>query len=135
MLAIGLVAVCAFGTARAQQDDTIHDSDLKVLGFEKTLYPHIAMVAHVEGVVVVRVKLDDQGHVVEAVAISGTELLIPGCLTNARKWQFQPNSQKAAIIVYNFRLKGVCGERESNQFILQRPNLASITACSPTVQP
>ncbi len=47
--------------------------------------------------------LDDQGKVVQAVALSGNDLLLPDCLVNAKKWRFKPNSMRAAVIVYNLR--------------------------------
>ena len=87
----------------------MNDEDLKVVHFEDLRYPPLGRLERIQGVVVVRVKLDEKGNVVEPEAISGAKLLIPESLANAKKWSFQPNSEKAAVIVYNFRLtSGYC---------------------------
>jgi hypothetical protein len=46
---------------------------------------------------VVRLNLDDRGKVRNVKAISGQEILIEGAMANAKKWQFEPNSRKAAF--------------------------------------
>ena len=117
---------------RAQQDETIYDKDVKVVEYEDMKYPPIAETAHIEGVVVVRVKLDREGKVVDAMAASGNALLKRPCLDNAKKWKFDPNPQNAAILVYNFRLimyPALCSPEGTSLFILYPPNFASVTGC------
>jgi TonB family protein len=134
-LAISLLAVTAQVRVQAQQDTTIRDEDVKVLDFESLKYPALAQQSNYQGVVVVRVKLDSDGKVAEATAISGHKLLIPDCLANARKWRFQPTASHAAVIVYNFRLRyGKC-KPSGKFFTLETPNFATITGCAITVQP
>jgi TonB family protein len=129
-IVIGFLLVAAFSCARAQQDTTISDKDVNVTDFADLAYPPIAATASVQGVVVVRVRLDDQGKVVDALAVSGSPLLISASVRNARRWRFEPNSQKAAIIVYNFRVEGMCpNDGASSHMVLYPPNLAAITAC------
>jgi hypothetical protein len=82
-----------------------------------------------EGVVVVRVKLDDSGKVVESTALSGDQLLVHDCPENVKKWHFHPNARRAAVIVYNFRLAGWECQTEPSFFMLQRPNFATINGC------
>jgi TonB family protein len=123
---------------RAQQDETIYDKDIKFVEFEEMKYPNVAGMAHIEGVVVVRVKLDREGKVVDAMAISGNGLLWRASLENAKQWRFEPNSHNNAILVYNFRLiKGpaYCGPDNVTQFIFYPPNFVSVTGCGFTVQP
>lgn len=123
-------ADCSF----AQEEATVSDTDIQVLHFEELSYPTVAWVAHVQGVVVIRVVLDDRGNVVKAAAISGKEQLITDCLANAKKWKFHPNPQKMAVIVYKFTLPPVdCGSAKSF-FTLEGANLANVTACPFTVQ-
>jgi TonB family protein len=99
--------------------------------------PRIAATANIQGVVVVRVKLDDKGQAIDAVAISGAGLLILDSLTNARKWSFEPNPQKTAILVYDFRFKGFCPRNTDtnkfSNFVVRPPNFALITGCRPTL--
>ena len=98
------------------------------MDFKELRYPSLGTA---QGVVVVRVKLDNQGKVVNAEALSGAPLLVQPSVVNAKTWRFKPNSQKAAIVVYNFRVKGVCFSANwSSQMILYPPNFAVITACS-----
>ena len=135
LLLVGLLVISSFNHLSAQDDTTVSDKDMRVVHFEELNYPTFARAAHIEGVVVVRVILDDQGNVVKALAISGNEYLIRDCIPNAKKWKFQPNSRKMAIIVYNFVLPaGACGSVTS-LFMLQGPNFATITSCPAPVEP
>jgi TonB family protein len=114
-----------------QQTDMMSDEDMEIVHFDNELkYPPLARQARVQGVVVVQVKLDDKGKVVDAAAVSGAGILIPACLANAKNWHFRPNSQKAAIIVYNFKLV----INDPGQFILQPPNFVTVTGAPITVQ-
>ena len=131
----GILVMSSPTHASAQDDSTVYDKEIRVVHFEELKYPTLAKVAHIEGVVVIRVVLDDRGNVVKATAISGKEPLIPDCITNAKKWKFEPNARKMAVIVYSFTLPTAdCGSVGSF-FMLQGANLATITACPPTVQP
>jgi len=82
----------------------------------------------VSGVVVVRVKVDSDGTVVSAAAISGPKLLIDDTLSNARKWHFQPKKSRDVVIVYDFKLEGICKGTCSSSFTFSPPNVATITA-------
>lgn len=85
--------------------------------------------AGVQGAVVVKVTLDDDGKVASAFAISGNKTLIPDTLANAKRWRFKSNPQKSAVIVYEFRLtEGTCHDNSHSLFQLIHPNFASITA-------
>jgi hypothetical protein len=76
---------------------------------------------------VVRLNLDDCGKVSDVRAISGQEILTERAMANARKWQFEPNSRKAAVLVYNFRIAtGFC---HSSFSIFEPPNFITVTAC------
>jgi hypothetical protein len=114
----------------AQQSGPVNDKDINVISYEDLDYPAIAVLAHVQGVVVVRLRLDDHGKVLGAEALSAASLLAGPSVDNVRKWRFEPNPEKAEVIVYNFRIEGAChyGGPHS-QMIFYPPNLASITAC------
>jgi TonB family protein len=115
---------------RAQQSETINDEDIHVVDFVGLAYPTIPQTATVEGVVVIRVRLNEQGKVSEAYAISGPKLLINASLENAKKWSFEPNAKKAAILIYEFRIRGECPrDNNSSQFVFEKPNFSTVTAC------
>jgi TonB family protein len=133
-LAAGLLAMTPLGQIHAQ-DTPIGDEDIKVRDFESLKYPALALQTSYQGVVVVRVKLDDDGKVSAAVAISGHKLLIPDCLANVKKWRFQPNSRHAAVIVYNFRLSHAAQCKSAGSFFtIEAPNFVTIIDCVRTVQ-
>jgi hypothetical protein len=119
--------------ATAQQRDPIYDEDLKIVDWAELGYPGLAYSAKIEGVVVVQVALDSQGAVLDAVGLSGSKLLVPTCLLNAKKWRFQPTSRNSAIIVYNFRMdKGFC--RTPNSFFgIQPPNFVTVIGCKEVI--
>jgi hypothetical protein len=100
----------------------------------------MAQVAHIRGMVVVRVKLDESGKVISSVAVSGPKVLIPDTLANAKKWRFEPNAAKSAVIIYEFVIpEGVCDPNEKSGqddlFIFRKPNIASISSCPVIAQP
>jgi TonB family protein len=128
-LLIGVSCVCS-----AAQQETLNDQDVKLVSFEDLPYPPVARMARVQGAVVVKVTLDDDGKVVSAFVISGNKALIPDALANAKRWRFKSNLQKSAVIIYEFRLtEGACHDNSHSLFQLIHPNFASITACSPVI--
>jgi TonB-like protein len=133
----GLLVLADLSCALGQKDGAIADKDINVIDYKDLSYPAIAVLAHVQGVVVVRLKLDDQGKVLDAEALSGAHLLTGPSVDNAKRWRFEPNSEKAAVIVYNFRIEGAChySGGSSSQVIFYPPNLAAITACPGPPQP
>jgi TonB family protein len=133
IVAICLLAISPSTFAFGQKDPAVDDKDTKVVSFEELIYPPLARSARMQGVVVVQVKLDRQGKVTDAVGVSGSELLMLGALENVKKWQFEPNSRKNAIVVYNFKiLEGRC-KSDSRLFVLQGANLATVMTCPPEI--
>jgi hypothetical protein len=133
--AIGLL-VLAVSYSSAQQEQAVNDEDISVSSFEEMHYPALARAAHRESVVVVQARLDDNGKVVSAREISGSKMLIPDSLLNVRKWRFHPNSNKTAIVVYQFRLvEGRCDPGRNGLFVFREPNVATVTTCVDVWQP
>ena len=127
LVMVSLTVVCA------QQDSTVNDKDMVVSDFEEIGYPPLARQTRTQGIVVVRVRLGKTGAVTDATALSGSNLLIPASVANAKKWRFQPNAQETAIIVYNFRTPQVgCNGSFS---MLQAPNFVTIIGCDVPVEP
>jgi len=134
ILAIVFLAISLVTASQSQQDGAISDKEMKLVDFADLEYPKLARTALVQGIVVVRAKLDDKGYVVESTALSGSDVLIPDCLANARKWRFQPNAKKAVVIVYNFRVTDAVSKSGCSHFMLEAPNFATITTCSPQIR-
>ena len=129
LIALGSLAL-AVGCPSAQQSQPVDDETISVSSFEEMHYPALARAARRESTVVVEVKLDGDGSVVSARAISGSKMLIPDTLSDVRKWRFHPNSSKTAVIIYEFHLVGgQCDLGRSGLFVFNKPNVATITAC------
>jgi TonB family protein len=114
-----------------ESQSPLNPGDLRVVHFEEMKYPEIAQRAPnpPEGVVIVKVGLDEQGKVSEAKLISGNPILVPDTLANIRKWQFSSSKGRVGIIVYNFRrILGQCGSLTS-LFALQHPNFVTVMGC------
>lgn len=132
VIAVALPALTSLN-AQAPKDGAIIDSEVRVVSFTPFEYPAIAHTARAEGVVVVRARLDKGGKVVDVTPLSGNGLLIQSLLRSAKTWEFEPNSYKAAILVFYFRIEGVCHDNtDPSQFILHPPNFATVTACGKT---
>jgi TonB family protein len=77
----------------------------------KPVYPTVAQKANIEGRVVVGVKLDEEGNVVEAKAVSGHQFLKNAAEDAARKSKFKPAMfgdkpvKGTGTITYNFNLR------------------------------
>lgn len=117
------------------QDGPVRDEEFKLLHFVPLDYPLAARVKQVQGVVTVRVDLGDDGGVTSAKAISGPDALIADSVSNARKWRFQPNASKRAIIIYDYRIEGLCLAPCASQFLLRPPNIATIRIGETVFQP
>jgi TonB family protein len=137
LILIGLSVIVPFVPIAAQDDLLVRDEDIKTVDFAELRYPLGARLSHVQGVVVVRVKLDANGHVTDSEAVSGAKSLIADCLANSKKWLFQPNPKKEVVLVYEFRIdRGLChGGNVASQFVFREPNFASITSCEAQVEP
>jgi|HubBroStandDraft_2_1064218.scaffolds.fasta_scaffold55123_2 TonB family protein len=135
LLAAGLLAATPHSCIQAQGDETISDKDINVIEYETPGYPALALQSRIQGIVVVRARLDAVGKVIEATALSGSQYLLPEAVANAKKFQFQPNSQKAVVVVYHFKLsQGRC-KFPSGFSELEARNLVTITACPRSIEP
>jgi outer membrane biosynthesis protein TonB len=135
LIAIGLL-VLAVSCSSAQQEQSVNDEDISVSSFEEMHYPALARAARRESIVVVQAKMNDDGKVLSARAISGSKMLIPDTLSNIRRWRFHPNSHRTAVLIYEFHLvEGKCDLGRDGLFVFREPNVATITACEMQPQP
>jgi len=122
--------------SRAEVEPTLSaglsDDDMEVVHFDPAVYyPPLARTARIEGVVVVQAKLGKDGRVVEARTISAHPLLASCCVENAKQWVFQPNPMAMAVIVYHLRT----GASDDTPLLFEPPNLVTLTASPPIVEP
>jgi TonB family protein len=127
----GSLMLVPFACSTVAQNEPAPEADIAVTHFEELRYPRTAWQARVHGLVVVRAKLDKEGKVVDAEAISGPQALIPDSLENIKKWRFNPNKQSTVVIVYSFQvLPADCAETNQQFFTLQLPNFVTVSACA-----
>ena len=122
---LSLIVLIWVGFVQAQSSP-VTDEEIKPIYFEPMNYPLVARIKHIQGVVVLLAKLDRTGNVTATEAVSGAEALIQDCLTNAKKWRFQPNPHGNVVIIYEFRIEGLCHAPCLSQFSFKPPNEATI---------
>lgn len=130
-----LLACSIVRQAATQELPTILNNEIKPDYFEEMTFPLNARLTHTEGTVVILANLNEQGRVIASTALSGAKALIPEAVSNSKRWRFQPNSRKSVILVYVFRIEGVCHLPCRSQFLFHPPNLATITIGEPTIEP
>ncbi len=122
------IVVIALGLRVGQaQEKVILDEEIKPIYFESISYPLTARLKHEQGSVVVLGRLDADGKVISADAISGPRDLIQDAVSNAKKWRFKPNSDRMVVIIYEFRIDGLCHSPCPSHFAFKPPNVATIT--------
>lgn len=101
----GCIDNCAEDPAGTAQGDLQRG---RIIRLPKPSYPSLARQAKISGTVEVKVLIDLDGNVIEAVAISGHPLLYASCVQAARGSVFTPTKWKGelvkvtGIIQYNF---------------------------------
>jgi hypothetical protein len=126
-----LVVIAGMGRGAPPMAKGDYPPVLSVKTFQDLAYPAPALQAKTQGAVVIEATLDGDGNILAVSALSGSKLLIPDCLANAKKWKFYPSPDSIGIIVYDFEIKdGECHDPSRSLFQLFRPNLALITACT-----
>lgn len=98
-------------------------------------YPAAALLAQMQGTVVVRATLDAGGRVTAAEALAGPPTLSPAAVDNVRQWTFEPGPS-TAVIAYRFEIEyGRCNDDSRGLFRLTHQNLVVLTTCKgPTRQ-
>lgn len=71
--------------------------------YEAPNYPQMARIAHINGKVVVRIRVDKEGRVAEEKGVSGHPILVQSVLDAVKKWQYRPvvvNGQPMEVLSY-----------------------------------
>lgn len=100
-LTVSLVAVFVALTSLG-----VCQSTPQVRHIESPTYPNLARTAHVEGIVKVRLHLDETGKVTSLDMLSGPPLLREAVETKAKKWIFVPRTGDSLEISFEFHLIG-----------------------------
>lgn len=108
------------------EDPVILNENIRPVYFETASYPLAARLQRVQGTVVIRAALTEDGRVISASALSGAKPLLPECIANVKKWRFRPNTEKAVIVVYRFKIEGLCNLPCTSHFRFEPPNLAIV---------
>lgn len=108
-------------------------------------YPRISQVAHIEGVVRLRISTD--GQRVSAVRVeSGPQMLAQAAKQNVETWQFQQHKPTTFEVMFQYQLlpstcdsKCNCGSKEGASVLLRLPTLVEVKAgevltCDPAVE-
>ena len=134
-LAIAILILAGCQHWLLADETVVWNESMKVVHFETLQHSLLDKLRSqsVTGTVVIRVGLDTSGGVSSVMAISGPKDLVSNCLANSRKWRFQPNPDRSAVIVYWFRRGGLCNRPCPSQFSFEPPNLAIITMGDPVV--
>jgi hypothetical protein len=107
--------------------------NVRVLHVERMSYPLVAKIGHVEGAVVVQAKIDSNGQVTEATALSGPKALLKDPADNLKKWTFVSPRSSTVLAVYWFRFQGLCELPCPSGFEFYPPNLVVVTTGNPIV--
>ncbi len=81
------------------------NTPVRVLEEVRPAYPRMAKLVRVQGPVEVALKVDEQGHPTEVVAVNGNALLNAEALKAAKSWRFQPALRNGRAIASDFRIR------------------------------
>ena len=86
--------------APSVQDASVSlDFPIRLLSKTPIKYPDAARLAHVEGVVVVKLLIDEMGQVMKAELVSGDKRLAKSVLASVKSWRFEPELENGRPIV------------------------------------
>jgi TonB family protein len=97
------------------------------------IYPLAARIAHIDGAVVLKATINPQGRVSGAVALSGPKALLGDTLENLKKWTFSAPRSSKVVVVYWFRIQGLCELPCPSGFEFYPPNVAVVVTGDPIV--
>lgn len=97
------------------------------------VYPSIARNARVRGIVVLDLRVGENGQI-EPRVLSGSPLLAPTAIAHARQWRVQPVAARRFIEVYEFALDNHDCVVESNSvFWVSIPGHVVLSGCPPLI--
>jgi TonB family protein len=95
-------------------------------------YPPLARDARITGVVAVEFRINADGTVADARALSGPPMLRPASVQAAKRWHFRANDKTKSPfqVIFDFRLEGECSNilRCKETVIVHYPDRIIITS-------
>ncbi len=124
--------------AQASTDSLGDWEPVEIVGLQ---YPPLGQQARIEGIAVIRCEIQTDGSVGDAEFVYGHPIFKKATLSCARKWKFRQstkaiNPQRNFILVFNFRLKGSCGDADCEQeFSVDLPSFITVLSQIPSINP
>lgn len=100
----GPVSSAADGTGTGNEPISLSGDAVRILHEVDPVYPPLAKAAHLQGQVVIRMTIDEQGLPSDVQAVSGVEALQAPALRAARQWRFEPARQNGQAVPATFLL-------------------------------
>ena len=94
----------ADGTGTGSGPITLSGDSVRILHQVDPVYPSLAMAAHLQGQVVIRMTIDERGLPSDVVAVSGPQVFQDPALRAARQWRFEPARQNGQPVPATFLL-------------------------------
>jgi hypothetical protein len=107
----------------------------KILHFERLAYPLSAKVRAIQGLVVAEALVSPEGRIENAKVLSGPEALRGDTIASLKRWIFASSSPGKIIVVYWFRVSGLCEAPCPSGFEFYPPNFVIVTTGTMTVMP
>ncbi|HEX8368629.1 MAG TPA: TonB family protein [Pyrinomonadaceae bacterium] len=130
LFAFTLIVLCFAGSGFAQAKKP------KVLKYTAPFYPPAALAMRLSEEIVVTVKIDGQGKVIEAKTESGHPLFRQSSVGSARRWIFSADksvAEREVRIFFNFRIsEKYYGDNDKVKF--KKPYRLEITAGKPVLE-
>lgn len=114
---------------------TISGDQISVLHFERQTYPLYAKLRSISGVVILKAAIDSAGLVSAVTVLQGPEALRSDAAKNLKRWRFARPRQRDALVVYWFRISGLCEPPCESNYEFYPPNLAVISVGSQVATP
>ena len=112
-------------------DYPVLNENVRVLHAERMIYPLAARLGHVEGAVILQAAIDSQGHVNDAVVLSGPKALLRESAEALKRWTFASPRSSKVVGVFWFRFQGLCELPCTSGFEFYPPNVVVITIGEP----
>jgi hypothetical protein len=133
LFAFALLSYSGLASVQGQvprNGDRSAENTAPVIHFQRVKYPLYAQVRGIKGVVVLTVHLNASGYALRVEPLSGPPALLQEAVASAKAWRFDASKSRMSILVYWFRIQGLCEPPCESGFEFYPPNLAVITTGS-----
>jgi TonB family protein len=96
-LLVAMALACAVAAQELKQVPA-EEAALHIIRRTEPAYPPLAMMAHIQGVVILQVTIDENGRVTDTKAVSGHPLLLEPAAKAVKDWIFEPFQDNGAPV-------------------------------------